>query len=54
MQRHWVQIPAGSSVCHRGYAYTVLQTVQMHGVCGALYGTVHYKEPLESFDKSRV
>ena len=39
---------------HRGCAYTVLQTVQMPGECSAIYGTVHYKEPLKSFDKSRA
>ena len=40
-------------MCHRGCAYTVLQTVQRHGVYSAAYGTVHYKEPLKSF-KIRV
>ena len=35
---------------HRGCTYTVLQTVQRHGVYGAAYGTVHYKEPLNSFE----
>ena len=41
----WVRIPAGSNVCHRGCAYTVLQTVQRPGVCIAVYGTtMHYKE----------
>ena len=38
------------SFCHRGCAYTVLQTVQMHGVYSPSYGTVHYKEPLKSFE----
>ena len=28
-----VRIPDGSNVCHRGCAYTVLQTVQIPGVC---------------------
>ena len=32
-QRYWVRIPAGSDICHWGYAYTVLQTVQKHVVC---------------------
>ena len=32
----------------------VLQTVQRHGVCSTVYGTVRYKEPLKLFDKSRV
>ena len=29
----------------------VLQTVQRHGVYSAAYGTVHYKEPLKSFER---
>ena len=32
-------------------AFTVLQTVQRPGVCSAVYGAVHYKEP---FDKSKA
>ena len=44
------QVP---DICHRGCAYTVLQTVQRHGVCIAACGTVHYKELLKSF-KIRV
>ena len=32
----------------------MLQTIQRHGVCIAVYGTVHYKEPLKSFYKSKV
>ena len=48
-----VRIPVGSDTCHRGWAYTAHQTVQMHGVYSAVYGTVHYKEPLKSF-KIRV
>ena len=44
--RFWV----GTDICHRGWAYTVLQTVQRHGVYSAAYGTVHYKEPLKSFE----
>ena len=39
---------SGSNSGH-GCAYTVLQTVQRHGVYSADYGTVHYKEPLKSF-----
>ena len=42
-----VQIPVGPDICHRGYAYTVVRTVQMHGVYNAAYGTVHYKDPLK-------
>ena len=52
--RYWVRIPAGSVVCHRGCAYTVLQTFQRHVVYSAVYGTVHYKKPLKSFDKSEA
>ena len=53
-QSYWVQILVGSDVSHRGCAYTVLQTVQRHGVCSDVYGTVHYKEPLKLFDNSRA
>ena len=45
-----VRIPVGPDISHRGCAYTVLQTVQMHGVYSAAYGTVRYKEPLKSFE----
>ena len=45
-----VRITGGTDICHRGCAYRVLQTVQMHGVYGAAYGTVHYKELLKSFE----
>ena len=45
-----VRIPVGPDICHRGCAYTVFQTVQRHGVHSAAYGTVHYKEPLKSFE----
>ena len=48
--RYQVQIPVGPDICHRGCAYTVLQTVQMPGVDSSAYGTVHYKEPLNSFE----
>ena len=34
--------------------YTVLQTVQMTGVCSDVYCTVHHKELLKSLDKSRA
>ena len=53
-QSYWVQILVGSDVSHRGCAYTVLQTVQRHGVCSDVYGTVNYKEPLKLFDKTRA
>ena len=35
-------------------AYTVLQTGQRPGLRSAVCGTMHYKEPLKSFDMSRV
>ena len=50
--RRWPTIKPTLDVCHRGCAYTVLQSVQRAGVCSAVYGTVHYKEPLNLFDKS--
>ena len=53
-QSYWVQILVGSGVSHRGCAYSVFQTVQRHGVCSEVYGTLHYKEPLKLFDKSRA
>ena len=34
--------------------YTMLQTIQRPGMCSAVHGIVRYKEPLESFDKSRA
>ena len=45
--------PGRTDIWHRGYAYTVLQTVKRHGVYSAAYGIVYYKEPLKSFE-SRV
>ena len=48
--RFQVWIPVGPDICHRGCAYTVLQTVQRHVMYSAAYGTVHYKEPLKSFE----
>ena len=30
--RYQARIPVGPDICHRGFAYTVLQTVQSHGV----------------------
>ena len=32
----------------------VLQTDQRPGVCIAVYGAVHYKEPFNTVDKSRA
>ena len=49
----WVPILDGSDICHRVCAHTVLQAVQMPGVC-SVYATVHYKEPLKSFEKRRA
>ena len=48
--RYQVRIPVGPDICHRGCAYTVLQTVQRNEIYSAAYGTVHYKEPLKSFE----
>ena len=48
--RYQIRISVGPDICHRGCIYTVLQTVQRPGVYSAVYGTVHYKEPLESFE----
>ena len=45
-----VRVPVRPDICNRVSAYTVLQTVQRHGVDSAAYGTVHYKEPLKSFE----
>ena len=45
-----VRIPVWKDICRRGCAYTVLQTVKRPGVYSAAYGTVHYKEPLKSFE----
>ena len=42
--------PGRPDICHRGCAYTVLQTFQRHGMHSAACGTVHYKEPLKSFE----
>ena len=42
--------PVGPDICYRGCAYTVLQIVQRHGVYSAACGTVHYEEPLKSFE----
>ena len=53
-QRYWVRILVRWDVRHRSVAYTVLQTVQRSKVCSAVCGTVNYKEPLKSFDMSRL
>ena len=51
-QRYWFRILAGSDVCHRGCANTVLQTFQRPGVRSVVYVIKHYEEPLKLFDKS--
>ena len=48
--RYQVRIPVVPDICHRGCAYTVLQTVQRYGVYSAAYGTVDYKKTLKSFE----
>ena len=48
--RYQVQIPVGPDLCHRGCAYTVLQTVQRPEVYSSAYGNVHFKKPLKSFE----
>ena len=53
-QRYWAQIPVDLIYVIGGCAYKVLQTVQKPGVCSAVFGTVHYKAPLNSFKKSRA
>ena len=42
--------PGRADICHRVCAYTALQAVPRHGVYSAVYDTVHYKEPLKSFE----
>ena len=51
---YWVRILVGSNVCHRGCTHAVLQTVQRPGLHNAVYGAVHNKEPLKTFDKRRA
>ena len=48
--RYQVRIPVWKDICRRGCAYTVLQTGKRPGVYSATCGTVHYKEPLKSFE----
>ena len=47
--RYQVRIPIGTDILYRCCAYTVLQTVQIHGVLNSAYDSVHYNEPLTSF-----
>ena len=47
--KYKVRIPVGPEIFHHGCAYTVLQTVQRHGVYSGAYSTVHFKELLKSF-----
>ena len=51
---HTYQTPVRTNNFYRGCAYTVLLTAQRHGVYSAAYGTVHYKEPLKSFEITEV
>ena len=48
--RYQVRIPIRKDICRRGCAYAVLQTVKRPVVYSAACGTVHYKEPLKSFE----
>ena len=48
--RYQLRIAVGPDICHRGCAYTVVLTVQSNGVYSVVYGNVHYKEPLKSFE----
>ena len=48
--KYQARIPVGPDICHRGCAYTVLQTVQVYRVHIADYGTVQYKETLKAFE----
>ena len=52
-QRYWVQIPAGSDVCHRGFAYKVLESVNRHGVCSAVC-TVRAEQEQSRAEQSRA
>ena len=49
--RYQVRIPVGPGICYRGFAYTVLRTVQRPSVYSVAYGAVYYKEPSNSFEK---
>ena len=49
-RRYHARIPVSLDIWHRGCTFTVLQTVQKPGVYIAAYATVHYKEPLKSFE----
>ena len=51
--RQQVRILVGLDICHLGCVYTILQTVQRHGVYSDVYDTAHYEKPLKSF-KERV
>ena len=48
--RYQVRILVGPDIWHRGCAYTVFQTVQRPVVYSAAYDTVHFIEPLKSFE----
>ena len=42
------------NICHHSCAYTVLQNVQNNAMCSAAYVTMHHREPLLPFSKSRA
>ena len=49
--RNQVRIPVEPDICHRGCAYIQCSKLfKRLGVYSAAYGTVHYKEPLKSFE----
>ena len=48
--RYQVRVPVGPDICHRGCAYTVLQTIQKPGGYSAAYGSANYKQQLKSFE----
>ena len=48
--RYQVRIPVGPGICHRSCENIVFQTLQRYALYSAVYGAVHYKEPLKSFE----
>ena len=47
--------PSRVVCCHRGCAYTlIIRAVQRSGKCSAVYGNMHYKVALRSFENSRA
>ena len=45
-----IRILVGPDICYRGCANAVFHTVRRPGVYSAVYATVHYTEPLKSFE----